>query len=140
MGGQCDSNERTPRPIKKPKLSRRSITPHFPRSRSKHCTISPQIALDCAAIAHYHQQTSKVHRANLKARRDFPNTLESLACIPDSATDSEYSPSSRTDSTPSSGQSTPESILQIPSDIDVDLFGFQVKTPCQPKKPRSQPL
>ena len=132
-GGQCDlKKEERPRPIKKPKFppSYRSITPHFPSSKSKPKgrEISSQIALDCAALAHYHSQTSKSFRANLKAQRDFSFTLESLSHVTDSATDSEYLPSSHADSIPSSGQSTPKSILQIPSDIDVDLFGFQAKS------------
>lgn len=79
------------------------------------------------------KQRSKLHRANLKAQRDFPHTLESLAhCGGHSNSESEYTPSSLADSNPTSGQSTPESLPEPIS--NEDLFGLRAR-PISPVPP-----
>ena len=132
------------RPIKPKDIPfRRSSTPLFPRqslrslgfqaskppskpSNSRVISRSKELRSKELLTA-YRLQRSKTHRANLKAKRDFPHTLEALACCSNSDTDSEYTPSSRVDSIPTSGQSTPEAPpepLSIPYE---DLFGLQAK-------------
>ena len=133
------------RPIKPQALPiRRSSTPFFPRQScfqtsdfkppkpSKSSISSSSKQEPTAASAHttaFRLQRSKLHRANLKAKRDFPRTLESLACVSNSDTDSEYTPISRADSIPTSGQSTPEASPEPIS--NEDLFGLRAK-PCSP--------
>ena len=115
-------------PTNRPEFPLCSMTPHFPNSTYFQYRTTP----NRAARAYYQglqdQQASKLHRANLKAQRDFPSTLEAIASLPDGATDSEHTPISLADSIPTSGQSTPEPAVQIPSDINVSLFGLQAKT------------
>ena len=126
------------RPIKPKKLPlRRSLTPFFPRqfsfksSNTKSSKPAKPLAAS-ARITAYRLQRSKLHRANLKAKRDFPHTLKSLASCPNSDTDSEYTPISRADSIPTSGQSTPEAPPEPIS--NEDLFGLRAK-PCSPAPP-----
>ena len=71
------------------------------------------------------EQRSKLHRKNCKAKRDFSLTLEALSEVTDSDTDSEYTPKSLADSTPTSGQSASEPVIEIPS--DTELFGLRAK-------------
>ena len=142
--GGKDLEEIVPlRPIKPKALPlRRSYTPFFPRQFNSHSSdfkssksSTSKLAKPSAALARitaYRLQRSKLHRANLKAKRDFPHTLESLACCPNSDTDSEYTPISRADSIPTSGQSTPEANPEPIS--NEDLFGLRAK-PCSPAPP-----
>lgn len=149
--GENDLEEIVPlRPIKPKNIPfRRSSTPLFPRqsirrpsgfrasksfskpsnsrtsSRSKELRSKELRSKEL--LAAYRLQRSKTHRANLKAKRDFPYTLEALACCPNSDTDSEYTPSSRVDSIPTSGQSTPEAPPEPLSVPYEDLFGLQAK-------------
>ena len=87
------------------------------------------------------EQRSKLHRRNLKAQRDFPFTLETLATIPNlSDSGSEYSSISRSDSVPTSGQSTPEPPPE-PIPRGEDLFGYRARPispfPSTPSTSRS---
>ena len=104
---------------------RRSSTPLFPKQSYFVKPISP-------AYQAFRLQRSKTYRANLKAKRDFPHTLKALSCVPNSDTDSEYTPISRVDSIPTSGQSTPEAPPEPIS--NEDLFGLRAK-PSSPVPP-----
>ena len=115
---------------------RRSYTPHFPKaafftfSHSKSKPPKPSTKPSISShLAAQRLQRSKTYRANLKAKRDFPHTLEALSQVSNSDTDSEYTPISRADSIPTSGQSTPEAAPEPIS--NEDLFGLRAK-PCSP--------
>lgn len=123
--------------------SYRTLAPHLPPTRS----LSLQGITDYVAdrdARSLSKQRSKLHRANLRAQRDFPHTLETIASIPDTdSTDSEYTPISRADSTVTSGQSTPEASPEPIS--NEELFGFRAKpvspappTPSTPSSPEPQ--
>ncbi len=88
------------------------------------------------------KRRSKLHRANLKALRDFPRTLEDLVVSFNSESDSDYTLIPRADSIPTSGQSTPESPLEPIS--NEELFGLRARpvspappTPSTPRSPAS---
>ncbi len=103
----------------------RSYTPLIPKTRNKYLQLRVR----------QRQQRSKLHRANLKAQRDFPYTLKALqqfAAVLEDSSGSEYTPSNRTDSAPTSGLLTPEPQLEPIS--NEDLFGLRARpvTPAPP--------
>ena len=133
--GENDAERNVPVLPIKPKAfpPRRSFTPFFPRPfNSKSSTFNtPKLTKSqrSSLFKTYNLPRSKTYRANLKAERDFPRTLESLTCISNSDTDSEYTPIPLADSVPTSGQSTPEASPEPIS--NEDLFGLLAK-PCSP--------
>ena len=133
--GENDAERNVPKEPIKPKAFplRRSLTPFFPRTFSFKSSNFKSSKLSksqkSSLFKTYNLQRSKAHRANLKAERDFPHTLESLACISNSDTDSEYTPIPLADSIPTSGQSTPEASPEPIS--NEDLFGLLAKS-CSP--------
>ena len=123
--GGNDQEEIVPLRLIKSKnlLFRRSSTLFFPR-QSYFKPSKPSSNYKAHRL-----QRSRLHRANLKAKRDFPYTLESLARVSNSDTDSEYILISRVGSIPTSGQSSPEAPPEPIS--NEDLFGLRAK-PCSP--------
>ena len=127
--------------LKKHKL--RSITPCYPKAPPTNP--SYQFTLKYFSDERkraLRAQRSKLHRRNLRAQRDFPHTLETLssfAGVAEDSSDTEYNPSIRADSIPTSGQSTPESLPEPIS--NEELFGFRARpvspVPATPPTPRS---
>lgn len=131
------------RNIKMADTQHRSWTPHFPTYTAKTSTEAYHQAFIRYAAQRYrdlvHKDRSKLHRANLRAQRDFPFTLQTLAYLSEDS-DSEYIPISRPDSIVTSGQLTPESSPELITKGE-ELFGFRARpitpAPSIPSPPRS---
>ena len=114
----------------KPVQKHRSYTTLFPKTCTK----------DLHQSSLQRKQISKLHRANLRALRDFPRTLCTFALPTISDSDDEdYILEPRADSIPTSGQSTPKSSPEpIPS--GEDLFGYLAKSPIPSSSSSSSTL
>lgn len=118
-------------------LKLRSITAYYPlssASASREASLqNTSRYLESQYQTTPRKQRSKLHKANLRALRDFPHTLDTLANLATSCDhNSEYTPSYTADSIPTSGQSTPESSPEPIS--NEELFGFRARpvTPAPP--------
>ena len=102
----------------------RSLTSFFPR-QSYFKPLKSSKSSNSSDHETHRLQRSRLYRVNLKAKRDFPHTLKTLACYSNSDTDSEFISTSRVDFIPTSGQSSPEAPPEPIS--NEELFGLRAK-------------